>query len=56
MTSCASCGKKLDQWAGRHQTAKGMLCHNCYYTQLGDVVEQNPIVPPLDALRKWRES
>lgn len=55
MNACASCHEKLDMWSGRHQSAKGILCHTCYYTEFGEEVEQHPIGAPLHAISKWRE-
>jgi hypothetical protein len=39
---CA-CGVALTFLTGRNPTPKGLACDDCYYEQLGAVVEAHPI-------------
>lgn len=39
-----TCGRKVDFTTGKNPGPKGILCDDCYYAELGDIIEQNPIV------------
>jgi hypothetical protein len=42
---CPYCGVVLQETiTGKRPTPKGEACSDCYYEQLGEAVEQNPIV------------
>lgn len=45
---CAgTCRKEVSTaTTGRHWTAKGDMCSDCYYNALGAIVEQHPIFSP----------
>lgn len=45
MTKCCKCEAHLDHdLTGEHPTSSGLMCDGCYYGELGDLVEQHPIV------------
>jgi hypothetical protein len=42
---CAICGRLLQETiTGSRSTDDGSVCSDCYYDQVGDVIEQHPIV------------
>jgi hypothetical protein len=41
---CPYCGNPITYSTGRRMTPRGMACEDCYYEQLGNLVEQHPIV------------
>lgn len=42
-TPCASCGCALPAATGRQTTEQGVVCEDCYFDALGDLVECHPI-------------
>lgn len=46
-SKCSSCGISLQETrTGCRHTADGTLCSDCYFAQLGRVVEEHPITTP----------
>lgn len=44
-TTCAYCGILLQESiTGSRKTPRGQACSDCYYEQLGEGIEENPIV------------
>jgi hypothetical protein len=42
---CCQCGVLLQETiTGKRKTPDGEACSDCYYEQLGDLVEQHPVV------------
>ncbi len=42
---CCSCGiLLLETITGKRKTPEGEACSDCYYDQVGDLIEQYPIV------------
>ena len=41
---CSSCGTPLSvEVTGIHRCAQGLLCDDCYFTALGEVLEAYPV-------------
>jgi hypothetical protein len=44
-SNCAYCGIMLQEAiTGNRKTPKGQACSDCYYEQIGEGIEQHPIV------------
>ena len=44
-STCAYCGIPLQETiTGNRKTPKGRACSDCYYEQIGEGIEQHPIV------------
>jgi ribosome-binding protein aMBF1 (putative translation factor) len=41
---CAICGRPLQETVtGNRRTARGHLCSDCYFDELGRVIEEHPV-------------
>lgn len=49
MPTCCECGVTIQKWrTGEHRTEQGMMCNECFYDKLGEIIEAHPIgSPPL---------
>jgi len=42
---CAGCGCNLSGFlTGKNSSPKGTVCDDCYYEQIGEEIDDNPIV------------
>jgi hypothetical protein len=53
---CAKCGCEIHTFlTGRKYIDKKVHCRDCYYDELGEVIEQHPIGMPLVAYNEYNE-
>jgi len=44
---CSKCGNVLEDDPGdKHQTSEGIICGDCYFGQMGEMIDKNPICHP----------
>ena len=47
MTKCIKCEIELDyNCTGIQKVSDGYMCDDCYYSELGEIIEEYPIVNP----------
>jgi hypothetical protein len=46
-TKCVACGCRIQRTiTGEQQTSDGPVCDDCYYKQLGEVIDKHPLGLP----------